>query len=418
VADHGYLSFLDDSCVPLHDLFPVAPAPGLELCVIVPARDEAGQLASAIAALARQRDVNRRPLDPARYEVLVLANNCRDDTAAIARMAGRSYPWLRLVVAECNLPDGLAHVGTARRVLMDAAAERLTRAGARPGVIASTDADTIVAPTWLAATLREIAAGADAVGGRIVVEPEALAARDPGARVCHLRDVGYRWLASELRARLDPDPADPWPRHFQHFGPSLAVTVAAYRRAGGLPVQPALEDVALYRALRRIDARIRHSLSVRVTTSARQLGRTVFGFAVQLERWSALHAAGQPLLVESPQALEARIAAEQQLRAVWRRAARGGWWSPGEMLLLADQFGIDAAMLNAALAQPQSFGCLLERVTQVREEAGVWARRWPDVDISVALAGLRVRLAELRARQSVPHSFQQVEAVDLLTAAG
>jgi len=47
-------------------------------------------------------------------------------------------------------------------------------------------------------------------------------------------------LLAELEGWLDPDPADPLPRHHQHFGASLAVTVDAYRRAGGLPSMPGL----------------------------------------------------------------------------------------------------------------------------------------------------------------------------------
>ena len=48
----------------------------------------------------------------------------------------------------------------------------------------------------------------------------------------------------------------------------MAVTVGAYRRVGGIPPLPSLEDVALYDALRAVNARIRHSPAVRVVTSA------------------------------------------------------------------------------------------------------------------------------------------------------
>ncbi len=70
------------------------------------------------------------------------------------------------------MPDGLAHVGHARRLLKDDACHRLLRLGRPRGVIASTDGDSRVAPTWLAATLAEIAHGADAVGGRIVISDD------------------------------------------------------------------------------------------------------------------------------------------------------------------------------------------------------------------------------------------------------
>ena len=65
-------------------------------------------------------------------------------------------------------------------------------------------------------------------------------------------DVGYRLLRSQLESLLDPDPADPWPRHYQMFGASLALTAEIYERVGGLPVLPSLEDVALYRTLKGV----------------------------------------------------------------------------------------------------------------------------------------------------------------------
>jgi hypothetical protein len=76
---------------------------------------------------------------------------------------------------------------------------------------------------------------------------------------------------------------------------------------------PSLEDVALYDALRAVDARIRHSPAVRVVTSARPIGRTGFGFAVQLQRWSAMGSRHEPFLVEAPVAILARLAGQQSL---------------------------------------------------------------------------------------------------------
>jgi hypothetical protein len=49
----------------------------------------------------------------------------------------------------------------------------------------------------------------------------------------------------------------------------------------------ALEDIALYDALERNGARIRHSLRVRVTTSARFGSRAPGGFGSRICEWSA-----------------------------------------------------------------------------------------------------------------------------------
>lgn len=391
------------------------PHPACRVCVVVPVRDEAATLPAALAALAEQTDLAGRPLPRVGYEVIVLANNCRDDSAAVARAVADRSPGLRLHVVERTLPPMQAHVGWARRLAMEEACRRLGGLGRPRGVIASTDGDTRVAPTWLAATLREVAAGADAVGGRILVPRGVADPLDPATRAYHLRDVGYRLLAAELEAALDPDPADPWPRHHQHFGGSLAVTVAAYRRAGGLPNVPALEDVAFYDALRRIDARVRHSAAVRVVTSARRTGRVAIGLASQLGEWAGMAESGLPYLVESLPALEARLDARRRLRDLWRGQGVGTRPHPSDLAALAADLGLDADRLRDELALPRSFGRLDEWVTVHRERDGAWARRWPLEPIESAIADLRRRLVAVRrCRGASLRALQDVESVALL----
>ena len=72
----------------LPDYGPLVAAPVSRACeaiVIIPARDEREALPAALSALAGQLDLCGRPLDRCRFEVIVLANNCVDDTAAVAR---------------------------------------------------------------------------------------------------------------------------------------------------------------------------------------------------------------------------------------------------------------------------------------------------------------------------------------------
>ena len=75
---------------------------------------------------------------------------------------------------------------------MDEAYHRLCSLGSTRGVIASTDGDSQVSPTWIAANLYEINCGADAVGGRILTDGTERSNLDPYTRACYLRDVGYR----------------------------------------------------------------------------------------------------------------------------------------------------------------------------------------------------------------------------------
>lgn len=255
--------------------------PRVAAAVVVPARDEEAALSACLDALARQFGPDGRPLDPASYEILLLLNNCRDRSADVAAaVAGRSP--VRVHVIEAELPPGLAHVGTARRRLMDAAARRFRERGRDDGLVLSTDADTRAAPDWIAANAAAVAAGADAVAGVLVPDDAGIGGPSRAGIVVRRR---YALLADALAARLDPEPFDPWPRHPFEGGASLGVTAGAYAKAGGLPPLPVGEDVALLDAVRRGGGRVRHCPRVRVVTSARTIGRARGGMADTLRRW-------------------------------------------------------------------------------------------------------------------------------------
>jgi glycosyltransferase involved in cell wall biosynthesis len=400
-------------------LFPQAIDPACEASVIIPVKNEQQYLPRALHELIHQSDLDGTPLDHSRYEVLVLVNNSCDASAAVARSLAESYSTVRLHVAEVDFPDDLAHVGHARKLLMDAACRRLQSIGRHRGVIASTDADTIASPTWLAATLAEVERGADAVGGRIALTAESLRSLDPAARVYHLWDVRYRLLVCRCESWIDPVPGDPWPRHFQHFGASMAVTTDAYLRAGGLPARPALEDVALYEALFRIDATIRHSPLVRVGTSARLSGRTGFGFAVQLRRWAAMRRGGEAFLAESADALIHRLRLQRRLRSLWARSRRVPQaLAPTTLERLAAEIGISADALGDELAADQPFGQTLLRIFQHQRVAGEWGHRYPDVDIVRATRDLRAWMERARFHDaSESAALEQIEPVEPLTPA-
>lgn len=393
------------------------PLPECEATVIVPARDEAERIGATLRALSRQVALDGQPLDPRRYEIILLANNCDDATAGVARRFAREHPALVLHVVELLLPPELANVGAARRLLMDDASRRLLDNRRPGGVIASLDADTRPEPTWLAATLGEIARGADAVGGRIVTDPAERALLPPGARLRHLRDVAYRTLLAELEALLDPVAHDPWPRHFQHFGASLAVTAAAYRRAGGLPPVRALEDVAFYLALRRAGGRVRHSPAVRATTSARPAARSAIGFAQQFATWASLHEAGVPQLVESAARTEARLHGRRRARALWRRLQRGDAPTPSEINSIAIDLAVPRPWLTARLDPALPFGALdadLERRQLEREADARWTQ-----EITVATRDLRLlrdRLRRAPRRYSVAREDIEPVAIGALPA--
>lgn len=369
------------------------PDPSLEACVVIPVRDEAAHLARTLAALAAQVELAGRPFDRRRFEIVILANNCRDASAAVARRFAQRHPGLRLHVVERQLPDADAHVGTARRLLMDEAARRLSAVGRPAGIIACTDGDSRVDPTWLAATIAEIANGADAVGGRILLDRDDTGPSINETRRYHLRDTAYRMLAAELTSLIDPEPADPWPRHHQHFGASLAVTADWYRRAGGLPRVECLEDVAFYERLRRIDAAFRHSPFVRVRTSARKAGRVALGLSTQLDEWAAMANENRPLLVDDAPLIESRAAKTRALRQLWH-ALRAG--DDRHLPEAAQRVGLSPSEVRRAFAGVRGFGGAADRVDELLTHRAFVGPAPAPVPINDAIRRLRRRLADLR----------------------
>ena len=362
-----------------------APRAGLQATVIIPAKDEADSLPATLAAFAAQTDLRGRPLAPGTFEIIVLANNCQDHTVATVRTVARQYPRLALHVAELHLPPRQANVGQARRLLMDEACHRLHLAGQPAGLIASTDADTRVAPTWLAANLAEIEAGADAVGGRILTDSPRLGACP--VRRTQLRDAAYHLLRTRLERLIDPNPADPWPCHHQHFGASLALTARAYQLVGGLPAVRFLEDEALWQALHRHDLRLRHSPNVQVITSDRQCGRVEVGLSWQLREWAYLSEEQREPTVESPAQLVALWQARRQLREWWLGSRR-----PTDFAVIAEVLLTSPEALRGQLRRARTFGKCWEKLLANRAVQLDGGRE--ELPLSVALMELRTLIAE------------------------
>ncbi len=311
--------------------------------VAIPARNEGERIAACLQALVEQTAPTGRPLWPSPdVAILVLANNCIDDTASIARTFAAEAP-VAIHVHEAHLSKRLAHAGGARRSAMEAAAALLERspdAEAR-SLIATTDADSRPARDWLTRTWRAIDAGADAVAGVVAFDPTERTAPVSGWRRLEAR---YSALQAEVIARIDPDPHDPWPNHLWSWGASLAVKLSAYRAVGGVPIVPLAEDRALAERLVQGDFRLRHALDVRVLTSSRCEGRAPGGLAQLIDRYGRdddfpCDAALRPILDAA--ALAGRRARLRTLKARGRA-------TPAD----ARALGVSPFHLRAALAVP------------------------------------------------------------------
>jgi len=139
--------------------------------VAIPVKDEEERLPACLRALAHQIDRSGRPI-PAEYvRVALFANNCTDWSASLARKLGANWQ-LDIRVVEAFLPPAAAHAGNARRAAMDIAEAWLMEGGETDGVILTTDADSQVAPNWIAQNLAAFEAGAEAVLGRIDLDSE------------------------------------------------------------------------------------------------------------------------------------------------------------------------------------------------------------------------------------------------------
>jgi Glycosyl transferase family 2 len=379
------------------------PLQTCQVCVVIPVCNEAEHLPAVLRALACQVDAQGQPVDPKSYEVLVLANNCSDDSAAIATASRSQYPRLNLHVIEITLPPPQACVGRARQLVMNEAYRRFSlitpaHAGSPRQIIASTDGDTVVSPTWIASMLEEFERGVDVVCGRILTQ-RAAAGIQAETSLYFLRYMAHRYLTAQIETFLDPLPHDAWPRHYQHFGANLAVLASCYAQVGGVPNVSTQEDVALYQKLQNIDAKIRHSPKVKVFTSARQLGRTSSGLAERISQLSQASRQRQSILVESPQLTEARILLRHQLRQNWmilQGLASPGSWGAG-LGPLARALGLPDLQLRQALEAAPTFGLLLETLTSYQRQ-DIAASLWPvnATEISLANMHLRQRVQALR----------------------
>jgi hypothetical protein len=253
----------------MNDLGLPPPAPNLRASIVVPAKDEEDLIGRCVRSLGSQTGMK-----PEEYEVILVLDRCNDATADRATEAASDHPELRLTLLE---GPGLG-AGYARRMGMEAACERLLSLG-RPGaLIASTDADTVVAPDWLYRQLQAAEGGARAIGGRI----ELLDEDGPSEEIRSWRDRRGKARHLALLEQQDSPNSGHRVEHWQFSGASMSLTAEAYREVGGMEPRAALEDEQLESALDRCNIPIQRPLDVRVSTSPRLVGRANRGLAKDL----------------------------------------------------------------------------------------------------------------------------------------
>lgn len=282
--------------------------------VAVPARNEEVLLPSLVDALARQTAIAALE---APLRVVIVLNNSIDNSRQVASEAAGRAAGLLLSLVNVQLPPDRAHVGTARRLAMDVAAR-----AAPSGVILTTDADAVPNDDWVERNLRAIHAGADIVGGQIVGDPREEALFGSGFLRRARAHGRYDALCDELAWLIDPIVHDPWPRHRDHTGASLAVRSEVYTRVGGMQPLPFREDRAFVSRVVAAGYRLRHALDVSVMVSARTCGRAPGGMADCLRTWLKEEEEGAPVLLECPRRIEDRLRRRRAIRNLEGRGPR------------------------------------------------------------------------------------------------
>ncbi|WDF46190.1 glycosyltransferase family A protein [Chryseobacterium sp. KACC 21268] len=289
--------------------------PSVKSSIVIPVKDEQTYILQTLSSFANQVDILSESLDSNQFEILVLANNCSDDSVALIKKFQLEHPHLNIHLQEITLSKSLANIGYIRRKLMESAYSRLMQIGG--GIIMTTDGDTSVANDWISQTQQEIINGADVVGGRILLYQNELENLDEFTLLHHFKDEKYQLLIAELEAKIIDSEFDPHPRHHQHFNGSFAITTDCYAKSGGVPEVDYLEDCAFFDRLQTIDAKIRHSYNVKVHTSARWIGRTEIGLSHQLNVWKNLGKNVDNYFVESCPSITQRLVQKRSLLDLW-----------------------------------------------------------------------------------------------------
>lgn len=234
------------------------------IAVAIPACNEAALIGRCLDAIDRQTDAGR-------LVVVVLANNCSDATANVAR----KRRGIDVRVIEHDFSTECRGAGHARRLAMTHAAEF-------GDIVLTTDADCMPDADWAIGHREAFAAGADAVAGRVSADWDELRRHPPEALRTGALEWEYLGLIGEAEDVFDSRAHDPAPRHAQRCGANIGITREMLGRVGGVPPLATGEDRALLAAVERVDGRVRHDPRPHVLASARTEGRASGGMAAAL----------------------------------------------------------------------------------------------------------------------------------------
>jgi hypothetical protein len=241
--------------------------------VVVPAHNEEKLLPACLAALRSAAAVAGVPV-----RLLVVADDCTDETAAVAAACGAEVIRIRA-----------RNVGVARAAGMARLLRRAAAGDPAAVWLATTDADTVVPPGWLHRQLGYAAQGWDMVLGTVTVTDWA----------------GYPPHAAALFAAMYGFGEGP---HSHVHGANLGIRASAYLAAGGFPPLRTAEDHALMAAATETGCQVLQASDVTVVTSARRHARAPRGFSHALRTLARESGPGGESLAAAGGGLATRIA--------------------------------------------------------------------------------------------------------------
>jgi glycosyltransferase involved in cell wall biosynthesis len=229
------------------------------LGVIIPAYNEQERIDRCLEAVLRA--ANHRMLDGVAVRIVAVLDTCTDGTGhrverAMSRLPkGRDIDLVAVEVAHTN-------VGMARAAGCATALGLLAGIDIGDAWLATTDADSIVPPNWLAHQVQLHRAGRHAWAGTVEVADWG----EHGPEVIHRH--------SRLYQRDDL----PGGHHGHAHGANLGVSAHAYCHCGGFSEVACGEDRALLQALAKAGLPALATSAMPVLTSARRDPRAPGGF--------------------------------------------------------------------------------------------------------------------------------------------
>jgi Glycosyl transferase family 2 len=243
--------------------------PPFPIVVTVPVKNEEAQIGACLDSLCHQTIAFDR--------LILLLNNCTDKTWDICHHFQSQNQGIE--IHERMLHGPLASAGEARRLALQLAART-----APESIILTTDADAVPARSWIEKNMREMQAGAEVVCGMAEIHPQDAEKIPRALQEDDERETFLLSILDEMMSLMNPDLYDPWPRHQQQSGASIAMRCNVLQLSGGPPHVASCEDRVLIERLRLIDARIRHAPDITVQVSGRLEGRAPGGMAETIKR--------------------------------------------------------------------------------------------------------------------------------------